>query len=403
MDGLFSRYRNLSVLLLLLAGQLILLAWQIKSNGETRLIRVWAVTAVTPMARGLEATRDGVGGFVARWFMAGTLERDNVQLKRQTAQLEIRNQLLQDQLQQAGRAEALLAFRSEIPSRSLPARILGSAPGVQSGVFILDRGSMEGVKRGMAVVTGNGIVGQIVASYPTASLMMLATSQGFAAGVTSQKHKMHGILKGDGGTCRVEGIRNEQQLEKDEWFYTSGEDRTFPRGLRVGQAQSVKDGQEGKEIEVRPAALSADFTEVLILLDAVHGQIPDAATPPDPAVQVLSPPPEDPNAPAAQPASPVTPGGSPAALNTDADRLRDHYKRVVESQGIQVGSTPYRAPDFNRQPPAAAPATAPAAPAAPGDEPAAGQPQPAQPPAGKQASPASQPAQKPKPPAQDRR
>jgi len=403
MDGLFSRYRNLSALLLLVAGQLILLAWQIKSNGETRLIRVWAVTAVTPMARGLEAARDAAGGYAARWIMSGALVRDNAQLKRQTAQLEIRNQLLQEQLQQAGRAEALLAFRSEIPSRSLPARLLGSAPGVQSGVFIIDRGSSDGVKRGMAVVTGNGIVGQIVAAYPTASLMMLASSQGFAAGVISQKHKTHGLIKGDGGACRVEGIRNEQPLDKDEWFYTSGEDRIFPRGLRVGQALSIKDGQEGKEIEVRPVALIADFSEVLILLDAVHGQIPDPATPPDPAVQVLNPPPDDPNAPAAQPASPVTPIGSPANLNTDADRLREKYKRVIESQGFQVGTTPYRAPDFNRQPPAAAPANAPAAPAGQDADPAAGKPSTAQPPVGKPAAPAAQPAQKPKPPAQDRK
>jgi rod shape-determining protein MreC len=219
--------------------------------------------------------------------------------------------------------------------------------------------------------------------------------------VISQKHKTHGLIKGDGGTCRVEGIRNEQPLEKDEWFYTSGEDRIFPRGLRVGQALSIKDGQEGKEIEVRPVALVADFSEVLILLDAVHGQVPDPATPPDPAVQVLNPPPADPNAPAAQPASPVTPIGSPANFNTDADRLREKYKHVIESQGIQVGSTPYRAPDFNRQPTAPPPATAPAAPAGQDNEPAAGKPQTAQPPAGKQAAPATQPAQKPKPPAQD--
>jgi rod shape-determining protein MreC len=409
MDGLFSRYRNLSALLLLLAGQLILLAWQIKSNGDTRLIRVWAVTAVTPLARGMEATRDGVGGLLARWFMAGKLERDNVQLKRQTAELQIRNQLLQEQMQQGGRAQALLEFRSQLPSRSLPSRILGSAPGVQSGVFILDRGSLDGVKRGMAVVTGSGIIGQVVASYPTACLMMLASSQGFAAGVISQQHKAHGLLKGDGGTCRIEGIRNEQPVEKDEWFYTSGEDRIFPRGLRVGQARSIKEGVEGKEIEIRPVALDADFAEVLILLDAVHGQIPDPSTPPNPAVQVLDPPPQDPNASVATPASPTMPGESPSALNTDADRLREHYKRVVESQGFKVGATPYRAPDFNRPPTAAPAPIQPATDASPDNQDLQGKqapqvkPQPVQTPAGKTVGPASQPAQKTKPPVQDRR
>jgi rod shape-determining protein MreC len=403
MDGLFSRYRNLSALLLLLAGQLILLAWQIKSNGDTRLIRVWAVTAVTPMARGMEAARDAAGGLVARWVLAGKLERDNVQLRRWAAQLQIRNELMNEQLQQAGRAQALLEFRSELPSKSLPSRILGSAPGVQSGVFILDRGASDGVKRGMAVVTGIGIVGQIVASYPTASLMMLASSQGFAAGVISQKHKTHGLLKGEGGTCRVDGIRNEQPLEKGEWFYTSGEDRIFPRGLRVGQAGAIKDGVEGKEIEIRPVALDADFAEVLILLDAVHGQIPEPSTPSNPAVQVLAPPPQDPNTPAGAPASPAVPGGSPAALNTDADRLREHYKRVIESQGFQVGTTPYRAPDFNRQPAAAPPPTQPSTAATQDDQSPAGKPQPGQPPTGKPAPATAQPAQKTKPPVQDHR
>jgi rod shape-determining protein MreC len=403
MDGLFSRYRNLSALLLLLAGQLVLLAWQIKSNGDTRLIRVWAVTAVTPMARGMEAARDASGGFVARWVMAGKLERDNVQLKLWAAQLQIRNALLQEQLQQAGRAQALLEFRSELPSKSLPSRILGSAPGVQSGVFILDRGSSEGVKRGMAVVTGVGIVGQIVASYPSASLMMLASSQGFAAGVISQKHKTHGLLKGDGGTCHVDGIRNEQPLEKDEWFYTSGDDRIFPRGLRVGQATAIKDGVEGKEIEIRPVALDAGFAEVLILLDAVHGQIPEPSTPSDPAVQVLAPPPDDPNAPAGAPASPAVPGGAPSALNTDADRLREHYKKVIESQGFQVGTTPYRAPDFNRQPAAAPQPIQPSTAATPDDQSPAAKQQPVQPPTGKPAPATAQPAPKTKPPVQDHR
>ena len=107
MDGLFGRYRNLSALLALLVGQLLLLAWQIKSDGETRLIRIWAVTAVTPIVRGLEVARGGAGGVIQRWFMSGTLESENARLRRQAAELQIRNQLLTEQLQQAGRAQAL--------------------------------------------------------------------------------------------------------------------------------------------------------------------------------------------------------------------------------------------------------------------------------------------------------
>ncbi len=376
MDGLFSRYRNLSALLALLAGQLLLLAWQIKGDGETRLIRVWAVTAVTPVMRGLEAARGGAGGVAQRWFMAGALESENARLRRRTAELEVRNQLLAEQLQQAGRAQALLAFRSQLSSRSLPASILGSAPGVQTGVFFLDRGSPDGVQRGMAVVTGDGIAGVVVAAYPSASLMMLANSQGFAASVISQKHRTPGLLKGDGSSCHVEGIRNEQPLDEGEWFYTSGDDRIFPRGLRVGEARNVRNGAGGKEVEVRPAALDRDVSEVLILVDAVHGQIPDLAIPPQPEVQVLPPPEGAREGEAAAVAVPA--GGETPMPRTDADRMKERYQRIIEGQGIQIGVTPYRAPDFNRQPAAQTPAPvvrppgespAPGGPAAPKEAP----------------------------------
>ena len=63
MDFIFSRYRNLTVLVVAILAQLLLLAYQVRSNGEVRLIRVWAVSAVTPLARIIEGTRTGTGSF----------------------------------------------------------------------------------------------------------------------------------------------------------------------------------------------------------------------------------------------------------------------------------------------------------------------------------------------------
>lgn len=378
MEGLFSRYRNLSVLLLLIAGQLILLAWQIKSNGDTRLLRIWAVSAVTPLAQGLETGREAAAGLAQRWFFSGTLERDNVQLRRMTAELKIRTQLLQQQLDDTGREQALLEFRSKIPSHMLPARILGNAPGVESGVLFIDRGTSDGVKRGMAVVTGDGIAAVVVAAYPTASLILLANSQGFAAGVISQQHKLRGLLKGTGGSCRVEGIRNELPIDVGEWFYTSGDDRIFPRGLRVGQVRSVKDTPEGKDIELRPVALDTDYSDLLVVTDGVHGQIPEPTSQPAAEMQVLPAPPGTGNQPQGEAAAPLSPDspegaapnaaasatpkpGAPAAdAGTDADQLKKKYRRIAEGQNSVIGSTPYRAPDFNKTPPSAASAPSPA-------------------------------------------
>src|SRR5436309_13769171 len=62
MESLLNRYRNITVLLLVIMAQLVLLAVDSKTQGVP-LIRVWAVTAVTPVARVLEGLRGGGSGF----------------------------------------------------------------------------------------------------------------------------------------------------------------------------------------------------------------------------------------------------------------------------------------------------------------------------------------------------
>ena len=120
----------------------------------------------------------------------------------------------------------------------------------------VDRGSVDGVQRGMAVVTPDGIVGKVIAAYPTASEVLLVTDPDFAAGVISQKNQARGTLKGPGKTiARWTTCRSDEKVEVGEWFYTSGDDRIFPRGFPVGVVKEVRDGQPFKEILVEPSGL----------------------------------------------------------------------------------------------------------------------------------------------------
>ncbi len=380
MESFLSRYRNLSVLLLLLVAQLLLLAYQVKTNQDVRLIRLWAVTAVTPAARAIEWVRSGAAGVWENVFVLGDVRAENKRLRRELAGLQLRNQLLTAELQTADRTKALVEFRAQIPSKTIAARIIGTGTGANARTVFIDRGSVEGVKRGMAAITEKGIVGKVVAAYPTASLVQLITEQGSVAGVISQKNRVRGTLKAQGsGALIVDYVRNEEKVENGEWFYTSGTDRIYPRGLPVGRVKSTREGRGGKEIVVEPSGLHSGLEEMLILLDGVHGSIPDPETPPSPGISILPAPPE-PVAALPAPSDATQPGSTPPAVNpapgvspaqpsanglsTDADRLRERYRRVGESQGIVLGSTKIRVPDFNKPP------ADPAKPAAPKPDPA---------------------------------
>ena len=378
MDFLLNRYRNITVLLVVLFGQLVLLAYQVKTNKDVPLIRVWAVSTVTPVEQALEFVRRNTIGVVEDYFVLIRVREQNEKLQRQMDQLKLENQFLKTQLSTADRARELSAFQSETPSKTLAARVIGNGTGANSKVVFIDRGSTTGVEAGMAVITPDGIVGKVVASYPTASLVMLVTDPSFAAGVTSQKNHVHGTLRGQGGPkCKVDFVQNEEKVDAGEWFYTSGDDRIFPRGFPVGQIASVKEGRSAKEIYVTPAGLQGGLEEVLVVIEGEHQPIPDVRV--ASKEQKLLPPPADAEA-------GNNPHAATAVLSTDADKLRQEYKQIGEQEKFTYGIASPKPPDFTKlgKPvaapvkPGTPPGAVPGAPGATGATAAAGAGQPIQ-------------------------
>lgn len=339
MESFLTRYRNLTVLLVVVTSQLLLLAWQVKTAQDVPLIRVWAVTTVVPVARILDDTRRYTFGSLQDYFVLVGVRDDNRRLRQEVTDLRMKNHFLAAQVSTADRARALLAFQAETSSKTLPARVIGSGTGVNSANVFIDRGASSGVEKGMAVVTPEGIVGKIAEAYPTASLVLLVTDPSFAAGVVSRKN-VYGTLKGQGhGTCIVDYVQNEQNVEPGEWFYTSGYDRVFPRGFPAGQVSAVHNGRAEKEIFVNPIGLQGGLDQVLVVLQGVHQPIPENEVPSQ-TIHMMAPPPE-----AARNAEPQR----SVLGNTTADRLRTAYQEVGAAQGHKFGEggpgTP--PPNFN--------------------------------------------------------
>jgi rod shape-determining protein MreC len=349
MDTLLNRYRNITVLLLVIFAQLVLLAYQVKNERDVRIIRMWAVTAVTPVARSIEFVRDGVTNFTGSYLFLKDAHEENGRMHKELSRLKLENQYLKNELATADRAQALSALQAHTPSRMAAARVVGTATGGNSKAVFVDRGTVAGVEKGMAVVTPDGIVGKVLAVYPTASLVLLVTDSVFAAGVVSQKNHVRGVLKGSGyGNCRVDYVPPEEKVEVGEWFYTSGDDRIFPKGMPAGKITAVRPGSPFQEILVDPSGTEKGLEEVLIVLQAVHQEIPDGkSTGADAPVYLAPPPPAAPDAENPSAGSPTGPAAT--ATGTEADRLRERYKEIGDAQHHRFGEgvPGSKPPDFN--------------------------------------------------------
>jgi rod shape-determining protein MreC len=343
MEFLLNRYRNLTVLLVSILAQLVLLAYQVKSNQEVRLIRVWAVTAVTPLARAIEGGRSSLAHFFSDYFVLLDVREENKRMKAQLDRIQMENQYLRTELSTADRAQSLAIFQQHSPSKTIAAHIIANSTDSGAKVVFVDRGSTSGIQKGMAVITPDGIVGKVSSVYPTAALVLLITDPTFAAGVISQKNRVHGTLRGQGhSTVIVDYVQNEEKVEQGEWFFTSGDDRIFPKGLPSGQATVVRPGNSRKEIYVTPSGFQNGLEDVLIIVEGVHAPIPEAA-PANQPVHLLAPPPVE--AGAAQ-----APVASQAGPVSDADRVVERYRKIGEGQKHVYGERGAGAPNYNASP-----------------------------------------------------
>jgi rod shape-determining protein MreC len=292
---------------------------------------------------------------------------ENRRLKAEVDRVKMENLFLKTELTTADRARALASFQARTPSRTVASRIIANAVGMNSNVVFVDRGASAGIQPGMAVITPDGIVGKVIAVYPTASQVMLLKDPSFAAGVISERNRVHGTLKGQGhGTLIVDYVPAELKVEVGEKFFTSGDDRIFPKGLPVGEVKVVRPGRSYKEILIAPSGFSQGTEEVLIVIDGVHQVIP-GMSPENVPYRVL-PAPTDASA-------EMVSEKRAEPMDTEADRIREKYRKLTETQGVKLGVVG-RIPDFNGNPEAPrripSPAGAPEAAAVP--QPPAAQP-----------------------------
>jgi rod shape-determining protein MreC len=276
MESFFDRYKNPLVLMGVLFIQIVLLATQVKrpdpknpGGGGTRLIRVWAVTAVTPFERALI----GTGHFFRNtWHNYADLRgvrRQNQELQDELTHLRLEQVRLKEDAEQAHRLQTLLGFKEKYISQTVAAQVIGTSGSEQSQVIYIDKGSHDGLKADMAVITPDGIVGKVKDILPLSSQVLMINDRESGAGVILEKSRLQGVLRGTNlGELVVDGVMADQKVEIGERVIASGGDRIYPKGMPVGTVSSVAPDRETGTflvIKVKPAADLNRLEEVLVI------------------------------------------------------------------------------------------------------------------------------------------
>lgn len=358
MESFFTRYRNILVLLAILLAQIVGLAVQVHhaSDGRNsldqhdgasvRLIRMWAEDLVAPPERAIHASKLGIINLWQNYIDLHNVSQQNKDLQKAIDRLRLEQASLLEDARQGQRLQSLLGFQQKYIYTTLPAQAIGSSGSDQSHVFYIDKGSNDGLKSDMAVITADGIVGKVRDVFPRTSQVLVINDQTSGAGVILETTRIRGILRGNAaGQLQIVGIMADQRIQPGEKIFTAGGDLIFPRGLPVGVVEKVvrdPDRDSFIDVVVKPYAHLDRLDEVLVITsieprfspemqqdlatsEELKGAEADAIKQQQKASQIMTerlPGLTDPNAPAATPATAAQPGQpAPVPVQPQTPRL----------------------------------------------------------------------------------
>ena len=270
MESVLGRYRNLTILVGVLFLQVLGLAVQVKRSADaenTRLIRIWAVGAITPFERGLVWLQNGGNNLLHDYLLLRGVRAENRELKGQIEKMTLEQARLTEEATQAERLQSLLAFKELVKIDTVAAQVIGSSGSDLSRSIYINKGENAGLKPDMAVITAGGIVGKVWLVYPSTSLVLMINDQSSGVGVFLEKSRLQGVLRGTpNGELVLERVMSDEQVILGEAVLSSGGDQIFPKGLPVGTVSKVGPGRDlFLNINVKPAADLSRLEEVLVV------------------------------------------------------------------------------------------------------------------------------------------
>jgi rod shape-determining protein MreC len=281
MESFLSRYRNLVVLLAILVAQIAGLAMQVSRTSAghntvdpddpkaVRLIRLWANAVISPPERMIHGTKLAVTGTWGNYFDLVHVRRQNRELQDTVDRLRLEQAALIEDARQGQRLQALMGFQEKYVYGTMAAQAYGSGGSDRSHVFYIDKGSRDGLKPDMAVITPDGVVGKVRDVFPHTAQVLAVNDTTSGAGVILETTRIRGILKGDAlGQLEVVGVTADQRIKPGENVLTAGGDLIFPRGLAVGAVDRVvRDPDRDGLIDIllKPAAHLDRLDEVLVI------------------------------------------------------------------------------------------------------------------------------------------
>ncbi len=202
-----------------------------------------------------------------------SLRQKNAALEAENSRLQVQIVELQQQVTEAQLLSTLVDYeRSHVENQYTAASVIARDVSPFMHYVIINRGSDDGLRKGMPVVTQQGLVGHIAAVTAGAARVELINDPGSSINVVLQQSGEEAVLNGQlTGELTLDMIRQSANVQPGELVMTSGLGGNYPANIVVGQVLTVKSEASAlfQTASIQPAV---DFSQLQIVLIIINFQ-----------------------------------------------------------------------------------------------------------------------------------
>ncbi len=268
MQRIFSRFRQIIILFVILFFSLILMQSQAETGKGVQNLAGATFEVTAWMGSCLASVSSGLMQFYRQYVHLIDVGEENRVLKKREAYLENRLNALREIEIENQRLRELLAFQESVPYDMAPVGVVGKDFNSWSRTLIINQGSRSGIERGMAVVRPEGVVGRVLSVSPSYAQVLLVIDSNSDVPSIFQRTRAEGIVEGKiTSQCQVKYLNRLADVQREDLVITSGLGGIYPKGLIVGTVHSVEKKPYGlfQEVTITPAVDFSRMEEVFVI------------------------------------------------------------------------------------------------------------------------------------------
>ena len=264
-----KKYQIIIIASILVILSLVMVSYSVKHPQESGFFRRLVLATVAPPEGMVNAAIKELGDLWTRYIFLVGLEEENRNLKKRNEQLRGRVIQYQEGYLEGQRLRKILELKERIKYHTAVADVVGRNQFSSFRTLLINKGTGQGMRVGLPVVSGQTVVGRIMETSWNVSKVLLIVDENSNIDALVQGNRAQGILQGNGPAgCNLKYVHKMDDVKKGDAVISSGVGGIFPKGLLLGIVTGVskKEADLFQKIEVTPSVDFAKLEEVMVFL-----------------------------------------------------------------------------------------------------------------------------------------